>query len=122
MLDESTASCQRPSASRCQMVAYLVVTWRPAGMRTTTVPSAYPRLPELVTSSRLMVRTARAAWACSMAWRQNRSIAARPRNQLGVLGEQPGILSVVRGHAGGVAGIEQRLEVAGELLNRLLVQ
>ena len=39
-LDESTASRRRPPASRCQMVAYLVVTSRPDGIRTTTTPSA----------------------------------------------------------------------------------
>jgi len=39
-LDESTASRHPPSASRCQIVAYLVVSSRPDGIRTTTVPSA----------------------------------------------------------------------------------
>ena len=39
-LDESTASRHRPSASRCQIVAYLVLSSRPDGIRTTTTPSA----------------------------------------------------------------------------------
>jgi hypothetical protein len=39
-LDESTASRLRLSASRCQIVAYLVIRSRPDGIRTTTTPSA----------------------------------------------------------------------------------
>ena len=39
-LDESTASRHRPSASRCQIVAYLVLSSGPDGIRTTTTPSA----------------------------------------------------------------------------------
>ena len=39
-LDESTASRHRPSASRCEIVAYLVLSSRPFGIPTTTTPSA----------------------------------------------------------------------------------
>src|SRR6185437_1377632 len=43
-------------------------------------------------------------------------------DQVAALGEQPGVGRVARGHPARVAVIEQRLEVPGELLKRLLVQ
>lgn len=43
-------------------------------------------------------------------------------DQVGVLGQEPGVLGIVRGHAGGVARVEQRLELAGELLDFLVLQ
>jgi|SRR5215469_8897748 len=43
-------------------------------------------------------------------------------DQLDVIGQQPGVLGVERRHADRVAGVEQLLELARELLNRLLVQ
>jgi hypothetical protein len=43
-------------------------------------------------------------------------------DQVGVLGQEPGVLGVERGHARGVARVEQRLELAGELLDFLVLQ
>jgi hypothetical protein len=43
-------------------------------------------------------------------------------DQVGVFGEEPGVLGVERGHARGVARVEQRLELAGELLDFLVLQ
>jgi hypothetical protein len=39
-----------------------------------------------------------------------------------VLGQEPGVLGVERGHARRVARVEQRLELAGELLDFFLSQ
>ena len=43
-------------------------------------------------------------------------------DQGGVLGQEPGVLGVVQGHARGVARAEQRLELVGELLHFLVLQ